>query len=92
MSECVILREIPTACGRRFGHATLNAPGTLNALSLEMIDRLAPQFDAWVADPQIVGIVLDGAGDKAFCAGGHVRALYRAIRDARNGAMQGPEG
>lgn len=91
MSECVILREIPTACGRRFGHATLNAPGTLNALSLEMIDRLAPQFDAWVADPQIVGIVLDGAGDKAFCAGGDVRALYHAIREARtNGSHETP--
>ena len=46
MNDCVILREIPTACGRRFGHATLNAPQRLNALSLEMIDRLAPQLAA----------------------------------------------
>ena len=36
MNDCVILREIPTACGRRFGHATLDAPQRLNALSLEM--------------------------------------------------------
>lgn len=82
MSDCVILREFPTACGRRFGHATLNAPASLNALSLEMIDRLAPRLDAWAADPGIVGVVLDGAGDKAFCAGGDVRALQRAIRAA----------
>ena len=46
MNDCVILREIPTACGRRFGHATLNAPQRLNALSLNMIDRLAPQLAA----------------------------------------------
>ncbi|WP_068808851.1 enoyl-CoA hydratase/isomerase family protein [Thauera phenolivorans] len=82
MSDCVILREFSTACGRRFGHATLNAPASLNALSLEMIDRLAPRLDAWAADPGIVGVVLDGAGDKAFCAGGDVRSLHRAIRAA----------
>lgn len=83
MTECILLREIPTACGRRFGHATLNSSSTLNALSLEMIDRLAPQLDTWAADPGIVGVVLDGAGEKAFCAGGDVRSLYLAICDAR---------
>ena len=80
MNDCVILREIPTACGRRFGHATLNAPQRLNALSLEMIDRLAPQLAAWAEDSEIVGVLLDGSGDKAFCAGGDVAALYRAIK------------
>ncbi len=80
MNDCVILREIPTACGRRFGHATLNAPQRLNALSLDMIDRLAPQLAAWAEDSEIVGVLLDGSGDKAFCAGGDVAALYRAIK------------
>jgi len=81
MSEpSVVLRELRTAGGHRFGHATLNAPASLNALTLEMIDLLAPQFDAWWADPGVVGIVLDGAGDKAFCAGGDVQALYHAVR------------
>lgn len=86
MEDCVILREFATACGRRFGHATLNAPKSLNALSLAMIDRLAPQLDAWAADPGIVGVLLDGSGDKAFCAGGDVAALYHAIQ-----AMPGGE-
>lgn len=80
MDDCVILREFATACGQRFGHATLNAPKSLNALSLAMIDRLAPQLDAWAADPGIVGVLLDGAGEKAFCAGGDVAALYHAIQ------------
>lgn len=80
MNDCVILREFSTACGRRFGHATLNAPKRLNALSLEMIDRLAPQLDAWAADSGIVGVLLDGTGERAFCAGGDVTALYHAIR------------
>jgi len=82
MNDCVSLREIPTACGRRFGHATLDSPKTLNALTLPMIDRLATALDAWLADPAIVGILLDGAGGKAFCAGGDVAALYRALEAA----------
>lgn len=80
MEESVLFTEYKTACGQRFGHATLNAPKSLNALSLEMVDRLAPQLDAWAADPEIVGVILDGSGDKAFCAGGDVAALYHAIR------------
>ena len=42
MNDCVILREIPTACGRRFGHATLDAPQRLNALS-----RMKSVNDLW---------------------------------------------
>ena len=44
MQDCVLFDEIVTACGRRFGHATLNSAATLNALSLDMIDRLGPSF------------------------------------------------
>jgi len=85
MEDSVIFGDVATAGGRRFGRATLNGPATLNALTLEMIDRMAPQFEAWGADPSIVGIVLDGAGEKAFCAGGDVAALYRAIRAEKPG-------
>lgn len=83
----ILFHEIPTASGHRFGHATLSAPASLNALSLAMIDRLAPQLDAWLADERIVGIVLDGEGDKAFCAGGDVQALYRSMRDTEPGQV-----
>ncbi len=79
MSEVVVLNEIVTACGRRFGHARLNAPAALNALSLEMIELLDPQLERWLADPEVVGVVLDGEGERAFCAGGDVRALQAAI-------------
>ena len=85
MEDSVIFGELATAGGRRFGRATLNGPATLNALTLEMIDRMAPQFEAWAEDPSVVGIVLDGAGEKAFCAGGDVAALYRAIRAEKPG-------
>lgn len=77
----VIFSKILTASGHHFGRVTLNAPASLNALSLAMVDALAPQLDEWSTDPDIVGVILDAAGDKAFCAGGDVVALYRSIRE-----------
>ncbi|MGD0967473.1 MAG: enoyl-CoA hydratase/isomerase family protein [Candidatus Aquilonibacter sp.] len=78
----VRLREIVTASGHAFGHATLDRTASLNALNTAMIDRLTPALERWAADPGIVGVVLDGAGDRAFCAGGDVAALYHFVREA----------
>ncbi|AOI73940.1 enoyl-CoA hydratase/isomerase family protein [Burkholderia ubonensis] len=63
---------------------TLNRPAALNALSHEMVRELAALLERCRADDQIVAVVLRGAGEKGFCAGGDVRALYRnaAQRDA----------
>jgi enoyl-CoA hydratase/carnithine racemase len=58
---------------------TLNRPAALNSLSYEMIVGLADWFDAWEHDSRVRTLVLRGAGDKAFCAGGDVRALYASI-------------
>lgn len=76
----ILFDTIATASGHRFGRATLNAPASLNALSLDMVDLLDPQLAAWARDPQIAGVILDAAGDKAFCAGGDVVGLCHAIR------------
>ena len=87
MTAPVTFSTIPTASGHVFGRATLNAPASLNALSLEMIDLLAAQVDTWMADAAVAGLVLDAAGDKAFCAGGDVVALHRSIRAAAPGTV-----
>ena len=76
----VVFETVPTASGHLFGRATLNAPASLNALSLAMVDLLDPQLAAWASDPKIAGVVLDAVGDKAFCAGGDVVGLAHAIR------------
>ncbi|MGM8930109.1 enoyl-CoA hydratase/isomerase family protein [Salinicola halophyticus] len=73
------LETLDTADGHRIGRVTLDAPRSLNALSLEMIDALQSQLDAWATDDAIAAVWLEGAGDKAFCAGGDVVALHRAI-------------
>jgi len=65
--------------GHRIGIATLNSPKTLNGLSLEMTRLLDAQLRAWAADPAIACVVLRGAGDKAFCAGGDLHGLYRSM-------------
>lgn len=75
----VLFDTLPTAGGRRFGVATLNAPGTLNALSLDMVRLLAARLATWADDPGIAGVWLDAAGDKAFCAGGDLRQLYPSL-------------
>jgi len=82
MTDAVVLFDfLPTANGRRFGVATLNAPAALNALSVDMVRLLTPKLREWAADPQVVGVLLQAAGDKAFCAGGDLRQLYRTLLD-----------
>jgi enoyl-CoA hydratase len=60
----------------RVGLITLNKPKALNALSLAMVHAMHPQLDAWAADDAIDAILIRGAGDRAFCAGGDIRDLY----------------
>ncbi len=85
MTDIVLFDELPTACGRRFGLATLNAPATLNALSLPMVQALTPALRDWAADPAVAGVLLQASGDKAFCAGGDLRELYQSMRDCGAG-------
>ncbi len=57
---------------------TLNRPKALNALTLDMIREMQPKMEAWAADPAVAAVVIKGAGEKAFCAGGDVRAVWQA--------------
>ena len=67
---------------------TLNRPEALNALSFGMLRGLAAWLDAWEKDERVRTVVLRGAGGKAFCAGGDIRALHDGARsggDAHHG-------
>jgi enoyl-CoA hydratase/carnithine racemase len=75
----VLFEELAAGNGFRIGVAVLNAERSLNALSLPMIQLLGPQLSSWAADERIACVVLRGAGEKAFCAGGDVRSLRQAI-------------
>lgn len=73
--------ELTGVDGARIGIATLDAEKALNALSLPMIEVLDQQLAQWADNPEIVCVLLRGAGTKAFCAGGDVRSLMQACRD-----------
>lgn len=65
------------------GVVILNRPKALNALTLVMVRGLAKALDAWENDPDILHVVVSGAGDRAFCAGGDIRTLYEQGRSGR---------
>lgn len=77
----VLFEERRAINGARVGIATLNAPRTLNGLSLEMARLLDAHLAKWAEDDGILLVVLQGAGEKAFCAGGDLQGLYRSMRD-----------
>jgi enoyl-CoA hydratase len=70
--------SVVTSVQGRVGHILLNRPRALNALDLAMIHAIAAILRAWEADPAIHAVVIEGAGERAFCAGGDIRA----VRDA----------
>ena len=74
------MSEPEIICERRgaAGLVTLNRPKALNALSEGMVADLARALDGWAVDPAVTRVVVKGAGERAFCAGGDIRALYEA--------------
>ncbi len=77
----VLFEERFSNNGMKLGVATLNRPQTLNSLSLEMVDLLQERLIEWAADPQVAMVILQGAGEKAFCAGGDLQGVYRSIKE-----------
>ncbi|WP_432721682.1 enoyl-CoA hydratase/isomerase family protein [Jeongeupia wiesaeckerbachi] len=65
--------------GALIGTLTLDAPARLNAQTLAMVDAMLAQLDAWQADPEVVAVRVSATGERAFCAGGDIRALYDAM-------------
>lgn len=57
---------------------TLNRPQVLNSLTLGMVRGIEALLDRAETDAGIAALLFIGAGDRAFCAGGDIRALYDA--------------
>jgi len=88
----IIFDERAAGGGRYVAFVCLNAEKTLNSLSKAMIDALQPKLDEWVHRDDIACVVLHGAGDKAFCAGGDVIGLYQAMKAADGAPSTTAEG
>ncbi|TCZ66119.1 enoyl-CoA hydratase/isomerase family protein [Roseicella aquatilis] len=81
----------PTILARREGAAgtlLMNRPKTLNALDIEMIRGFQAAIDAWKDDPAVRLVVLEGAGGKAFCAGGDVRRIRQFAIEGDTAAIE----
>jgi len=70
MSGVIIRKET------RAGRITLNKPKALNALNHEMALEIETTLKTWRDDNAVALVAIDGAGDKAFCAGGDIQILY----------------
>lgn len=60
------------------GHILLNRPHVLNALSPDQFVGLGRRLAEWKHDDAVRMVVIEGAGDKAFSAGGDIRAVWDA--------------
>lgn len=58
------------------GLIKLNRPKALNALTLSMVRKIHPQMIKWEKSPVIKTVAIVAEGEKAFCAGGDIRALH----------------
>lgn len=63
------------------GIITLNRPKALNSLNTSMVTKLLPQLQEWENKKTLV--IVKGAGDKAFCAGGDVKAAIDRVEGPR---------
>lgn len=70
------------------GRIVLNRPQAMNALTLDMIDAIAAQLAAWEMRVDIKAIIITGAGDKAFCAGGDIKAVHAAKQRGDLGMLE----
>lgn len=77
--------SVEVLCERRgeAGLITLNRPKALNALTLTMVREMRRALDAWAQDPAVTRIVVQGSGEKAFCAGGDIRQLTEDLKAGR---------
>lgn len=85
MSSPVLFQELAAQGGMKIGVATLNSPQTLNGLSLDMCRLLGQQLSRWSSDASIAMVIMNGAGEKAFSAGGDLHGLYKAMQENTSG-------
>lgn len=58
------------------GWITLNRPDALNALTWEMCLEIETALRKWREDPTVKLVIIDGAGERAFCSGGDISEMY----------------
>lgn len=76
MQESEVLFSILPGVAGDVAEITLNRPQALNALTLTMCQQIHDKLQRWQEDSSIKAVIIRGRGERAFCAGGDVRALH----------------
>jgi len=87
----LLIDEIETDNGSKIGHIILNSPETLNSLTLAMVEGISKQLKDWEKRNSLKAVLIEGAGEKAFCAGGDIRALYYSMIESPKKSMYAEE-
>ena len=77
MSDIDVLFEQIPVKGGMLGRITLNRPDQINVLSTQMCQQVYQQLQAWQDDTGVVAVILRGAGERGFCAGGDLKEIYQ---------------
>lgn len=88
MISPVLFEELATSNGHVIGLLTLNSEKTLNSLTLEMVELMLDKLQLWQSDDKVAAVFIQGAGEKAFCAGGDVQALHRSSVEQPGGPCE----
>jgi len=83
MSETVLMET-----RGRVAVLTLSRPEKLNALNYATIDRLLARLHAIESDPAVGAVILTGAGERAFCAGGDIPEFSGSVREGPEAALR----
>uniref|UniRef100_A0A914YE66 3-hydroxyisobutyryl-CoA hydrolase, mitochondrial n=1 Tax=Panagrolaimus superbus TaxID=310955 RepID=A0A914YE66_9BILA len=80
MSSTATESEVLFGCEGAARIITLNRPKALNALNLSMVRQIYPKMKEWIEDDAAGLVIIKGAGDKAFCAGGDVLSVIQSAK------------
>ncbi len=70
-----------------WGHIILDRPSALNALTRPMVIAMRSKLNEWAGDDQVAAVLVSGAGEKGFCAGGDIRWLHDIAKTDHREAM-----
>lgn len=65
----------------RTGFILLDRPRALNALTREMCVAVRGKLAEWADDSRVAAVVIEGEGERAFCAGGDVVKVARSAQE-----------
>ncbi len=76
MNTDILFQELPAKNNTKIGKIILNRPKALNALTHDMFMRLREQLELWEYNADIKAVLIRSNNEKAFCAGGDIRAIH----------------